>query len=527
MRRFMMRISYKTTVIVPILVGLFCLNAMSAGQGNGKMEAGYVFIDESGNESLNHETFNYYQGFALSLKDFSYLFDNGLQARANLQNISLNNRNLTAALSRPGLFSLSFNNSQYRRTYGSEGNNYTRRRTTGGQLRIEPHKNVAVFGGYSRVDRHGDEQFLIGPEREAVVNSVEYIQTELNFGSEYRSQHGFLKAEFRQYDLEDKVDGLSDRKANVFNLSLGSRLPKYDWVTALFGYNHRSDELAASNVELNTDQLWGATKIYLPDQIVLDYRILFARTEHTGNRVETDNWHNTVSIGKTWTGLAGLKVGYENRIVDDLTDRTVSDGFMIAGWYSYQKKLYARARVASRSKSVKSGVTLLGDEDFTRHLVSLKYVLPKHGTLAISWSGRVRENPDINSKSDYDMLSSQLNLNQGKYGRFTATYSYYLGKYENTSKVLSYEFSDHMVTGTYYPPSYHSFELSIGGSYYRSRRDNDLEKFDLAFGVSYSFNEDYGVEAKYRAYNFDDYLENGAYYTTNIVEVKIIRDIKL
>jgi hypothetical protein len=243
--------------------------------------------------------------------------------------------------------------------------------------------------------------------------------------------------------------------------------------------------------------------------------------------IETDNWQNIVAIGYTLTGRGGIRIGYENRIVDDLTDRTESNGFLASGWYNWQKRLFARVRITTRSKETVTGTTLVGDEDYTRHLASLKYMLWEYGSIAVVWYGRLRKNPDIDSESDYNSVSSQLDLHKEKYGRLAATYTYYLGTYKNHSQEVSFEFADHLISGRYYPPVYRDIEVGLGGSYYRSRRDLDVEKFSLNFDAVYTFREMYHLRARYEVYNFDDFLVRGGYYTSNIVEISIIREIKL
>jgi len=95
-------------ILYPIgftLACVVCLAAFSfAAGGSGTVKAGYVLTDEDGHRGVNQETFNTYEGFAISVENFKYLFDNGINLNANLRKVTLNNRNLYAAIGKPGLF---------------------------------------------------------------------------------------------------------------------------------------------------------------------------------------------------------------------------------------------------------------------------------------------------------------------------------------------------------------------------------------------------------------------------------------
>ncbi|MEE8577318.1 MAG: hypothetical protein V3T31_08675, partial [candidate division Zixibacteria bacterium] len=190
-------------------------------------------------------------------------------------------------------------------------------------------------------------------------------------------------------------------------------------------------------------------------------------------------------------------------------------------------RFQARFRVASRTRNVIGGTILVGDEEQTRHRVSLKYLMPESGSLSISWHGKIRRNEDIGSQVDYNTFSSHLSFKRSRLGTVRGQVSYYLGKYENRSDSVDYEFADWVVSGTVYPRKFGNIAISVGGSYYLSRRDVDVDKTSLHVSVITTFRKDYSVEARYDLYNFDDYLTSGAFYTSNIFKVEISRKLKL
>jgi len=72
---------------------------------------------------------------------------------------------------------------------------------------------------------------------------------------------------------------------------------------------------------------------------------------------------------------------------------------------------------------------------------------------------------------------------------------------------------------------YISFTPGLGVTYYRSQRDLDVESFILRFKLAYGFYSGYRIEIKYDVHNFDDFLFLDRYYTANIVEINLIKNI--
>ncbi len=518
---------YRCIIIVILVLMVAVTTAFASGTGGGKIDFGYRYIDEDGNRSVNQETYNTYEGFGVSLEDWSFLFDNGISIRANLTNITLNNRNLSASIDKPGLFSFNIRNNQYRRIYSSTGNHFTRRRTTESNFRVQPDKHVTFFGGYGITEKRGDNLYALVSPFDTVLYTTDYLQTNSNLGIQVRSKYGYLKTEYRYYSLDDRMNGDRDRQANNISINGSIRLPDYDWLLLSGGYYYRQDKIDAQSVKLTTNRLWAGSKVYLTRTLVFNYQFIFARTEHIGTGVETDNWQNTFTLGHTWKNIGGLRIGYENRISDDLTNRTVSSGLLVSGWYNYKQRFSAKMRVSTRGRDVKSGTVLTGNESNTRHRIVLTYYQPEWGNLSFTWKNQIRENEDISSRVDYNVASVQLTIKRSKYGRATVLYSYYVGEYENHSNQTGYEFSDNTVTGMLYPSEWKNLEVGFGGTYYRSRRDQDIEKFSLKFSALYSFSDLYHIQATYDIYNFDNYLTLGNYYTSNILTIHFIRDFKL
>ncbi len=523
-------IIYKT---LPLLLLLAVAIQSNAGEGNADIKIGYISTDEVGNSSLNQESYNIYEGFSLSITDLSYITNNGIQFNADLLNTTLDNRNLRFTSSKSGVFSLSAYNNQYRRNYNYEKTYNTKRDAYGFQSSIIASKNIRFFGGYSLTDKIGTTLNNIDILNDTSLSVTDYRNTTYKFGMQGFSSKGNIRAEYRKSNFDDKTVNPLDRESEQVTISAFTQAPQNKNIQLSGGYIYRTDTELKNNTLLKTNQLWGGAKYYFLNNNTIEYRFRFARTDHSSQTYETDNWVNSITYGKTWKQKGGIRISLENRIIDDLTDRAETNNLIVDGWYKAGTKLLFRGKASTNSKDIPTGSTLLGRQTVTRHLFSARYTDRKYGNLTLRIDKRVRRNNDIavNTQFDYTSSSAILNLKDENYGRLNVTYSYYLGEYENrnrpTNESKSYEFSDHVISGTITPNSYGNFDLSFGGTYYRSRRDQNKEKFSLNIITKYHFPYDHILEFKYDVFNYDDYNLNRNYYTANIFEINFIKAIKL
>jgi hypothetical protein len=518
-------------ILYPIgfaLACVVCLAAFSfAAEGSGTVRAGYVLTDEDGHRGVNQETFNSYEGFALSVERFNYLFDNGMNLNANLRNVTLNNRNLYAGIGKPGLFNLSARNNQYRRTYDFDGVSFTRRRFTSMEADLRPLKNINLFGGFSRTDKRGDNLAALSPVADTVGFSSDYTHTSFHAGAKGYCPYGNLRVEYRRFDYYDDIDPDNDREANIIKVSAFSKFPQHNWLTLAAGYIYRQDKMYETAADLRTDQAWGATKIYLAHNYKIDYRLLYGVSKQEPSSVNTDHWVNTVSLSKVWPRQGGFRLGFENRIVDDSLNRTGSNGVLADVWYSALDRIMLKGAVASRSRDIKSGTVLIGDEDYSKYRVSAKYTGNRWGGLSLRYEERVKDNPDVNSKSDYRGLTGAISLKPREGCRMQFSYSYYRGQFENHSSDVSFEFADNVLQAMLAPKLMEDFTFSATGTYYRSHRDRDIEKLNLKFSGRYDLGVRHAVEVTYNLLTYDDFLVRSDYYTGNIIEINLIKDLKL
>ncbi|NMC43903.1 MAG: hypothetical protein GYA46_08285 [candidate division Zixibacteria bacterium] len=511
-------------------IALFLLAGTAVAADNGgRVRVGYVVLDEEGNLAVNQETFNTYEGPSLSLDKFRYLTGGGLNLFADLQNITLNNRHLRAGISKPGRFGVSLYHNQYRRTYSFDGGTFTRRSVAGGQFECMPLKYFHFFGGFDLARKHGGWVLPYEFRGDTTVVGTDYTQSSISIGAQTFLAGGTLRLEYRTFNFSDELYTDGDRDARQFSVTAFLPIPRYHRVTISGGYHYRRNRHDWTETELVTRTGWGGVRAMLPLGWSLDGRFLFARNKHSVGYAETDNVVTTLAAARSWPRWGGVRVGYENRIADDLIDRTVANILMAAGWVKPDPRISLRGRWSTRLKEVKTGATLLGDEDVTRYQFGVRFQDTLHGDLSLQYQGRVRTNDDLDTRVEYTAVTAAVTVDRLRYGTAMVTYSYYLGTFENRAAVApdNYEFSDHVITGSLRTMSWRHIRGNLGGTYYRSRRDRDVEKFGLSIGAEYDLRPDLTLDATYRAVNYDDFLVNDRYYTGNIVTVNITKGFRL
>ena len=111
------------------------------------------------------------------------------------------------------------------------------------------------------------------------------------------------------------------------------------------------------------------------------------------------------------------------------------------------------------------------------------------------------------------------------YGTLSGGYAYTVGEY--TDIETTFEFCDHFLYADVTAEEYRNVTIGGGITYYRSKRDLDVDRVTVRLKASYRFMEDYHLEGVYNIHNFDDYLIRDAYYTANIIEINIRKDISI
>lgn len=293
-----MRRKKYTVFFIAMALFLAAAAQVLADEGSGRAKLGYNFLDENGNRAVFQETHNLYEGTAFSLQNFFYTMDNGLRVTADLTNVARENRNSRMSFSKAKSFSFSLYDNKYRRIYESEGRNATRRTSWGGRLSITPVEQLKLYAGFDHIDKKGETYTEYDPTDPTVVAS-DFKRGALTIGAQSFHYGGTLLLEYKSYGFQDYLHDDRDRKGDEVRLRGTIPTPRFEQLVVSGGYSYREDEVNDSDVKLYTHLPWGAAKLYLPEQFLLDYRFVYGYTKHSITDRGTENVFNTVSLTKS------------------------------------------------------------------------------------------------------------------------------------------------------------------------------------------------------------------------------------
>lgn len=513
---------------IHIIIGLTALvlaGTALAADFRGDAKVGYVYLDQEGNQAMNQPTFNLYEGGVLSLENFRYSWDNGLRLFGDFNNITMNNRNLALGVQKSGLGGVSLRHDKYRRVYSFDGERYTRREQTAGQVWVNPVDHVKLFGGYGLTRKAGQMVDLVDPAGSAGLNEVDYSQSYYNAGAEFTYNRSRLEVEYRGSSYGDDIDDLRDRDTRRLRATAVTPLPRYENLLLNGGFQNYRGRLVNRDDTLTANTAWLGARWFYGDGYTVRYSFVFDRARRTGDLTATDNLVNALYAGKTWRGKGGVQAGYRHRINDDVADEVTDNGYVLSGWINATPDLQLRAGFGSETSEVQEGTTLTGDQDRTRLWGQVRY-RHSYGTIRLKGESRSTENDDIGTSADFFRLGSDLSVSLTKYGTVSASYAYSDGEYENVEGV--FQLRQHVFNGDFLSVVYRKAQVGFGGTYVRSQRDLDVESFSVRMSGLYEFIPKNKIEVIYSAHNFDNFADTVGlyteYYTANVVEVNLIHE---
>jgi hypothetical protein len=214
---------WKAGLLLALVLTLLAGAPVAASEFRGTARVGWTFLDHDGNQGVYQPTYNLYEGGAVSLENFRYIFDRGYRLYGNLENLTLNNRNLRLGFDRPGYAGVNISHNKYRRVYSFEGGDFTRREQTHGNVWYQPIEAVRLFGGYGRVEKEGRALDLFEPDGGDPLNFVEYSQDFYHGGAEFQRGRSRVRAEFHTARTSTMAAPSSSAVAHACGLNSAGR----------------------------------------------------------------------------------------------------------------------------------------------------------------------------------------------------------------------------------------------------------------------------------------------------------------
>lgn len=508
--------------IASSLIILLAMVSLTAAQGgSGDLKIGYNYLDEDGNRSVSHASFNYYDGASVSVENFDYRFKNGLRFRTDLQNINLDNRNLSLGLEKTGTFGLDVNTNRYRRIYDFNGDSRTKRDLTAGNIWFNPSRYLRVYalGSFNSVS--GSVSELYDPSMPTMSNDIDYDRSKYGVGIRLKYQGRMFQAEYNTTSHEDNKDDSKDQTRKRFKLFGHFPVPNFEWLTlsgALGTFETKYDQ---TGFKLQATIAKGSVMAELVKNLYVNYISYFTRAGSDNDLVKTDNLAHLVYVSYFPPKKFGLTAGYQYDVNDDYEDEVKASSYYLSGQLRPTDHIELDAVYGMRAEDVDEGSRLVGDEDRTRFKIQAKCRRPEKSSMKIGVEGRNRKNSDLGSEADFTRYFLQVSRNDLHYFGFSGGYSYSKGEYDNRGTEFDYE--SHQVNLDVTTREYMNFVGTFGIVYFRNKLDLDTESTNLLFSGLYNFDKSLRAEVTYRVFNFDDFLVLDQYYTENIVEINLIK----
>ncbi|UCE65810.1 MAG: hypothetical protein JSU85_13240 [Candidatus Zixiibacteriota bacterium] len=494
-----------------------------AQNGGGDLKLGYIYIDDEGNRSVSHSSFNYYDGPAISLENFHYRFKNGFRIKSNLENINLDNRNLSFELGKTGRFGIDINTDRYRRVYDFDGDSRTKRDLTSAGIWFNPSRYVKVFADGSFNSTSGKIRDSFEPGFNAITRELDYNSRKYGVGARIKYKGRMFHAEYNTISYSDEIDGLKDQSRMRYRLMAHFPVPDYEWLVLSGVLQKFKTEFDDTGFELKSTTARGSVLARLPQNFMLNYIAFYNRAGSDSDFVETDNIAHLIYAGYTRPATFGITAGYQMDINDDFEDEIKANSYYFSGWLKPYEVFELKTEYGFRAEEVEDGFRLVGNEDRSRIRAYWTYRKSELGSFKVGFENKMRKNEQLDSEADFDRYHFDLSLDNIEMFMFSGGYSYSRGDYDNND--TEFEFTSQQVYLNVDSKVYRGFVAGFGLTYFRSKLDLDDESINMIFRGSYRFRGGNRAELVYRVFNFDDFLLLDNYYTENIIEFNLIKSL--
>jgi len=516
--------------VIKKIIYLFCLiiilpDSPTGTEAAGRIGMSYLWLDEEGNQSLSHNTYNVYDGWGLSLEDIRLVFGNNIRLTADLKNITLDNRHLDLTLRQPGQFNIRLFNRQYRRIYDAGNNVFTRRKQSGIALTAIPRKYLTFFGDGTYTSKSGLTTSLGETSEFAPPHAIDYDQISFKTGVNLAAHGRMIQVEYHYTDYEEE-NYLSDNQTRHFNRVRGILpIPGREWIVLSGRYEYFKTKYDNTRRFLRVNSGHVGMSLKFPDHLTFSYAF-YIDDIHSGiNSKNIDNIAHNISLGYIRPGILAATGGlrYDLRDEEDAASKGLT--YYLSARYTPRRAFEFRLKYGGRRQDLDRGLRLLGERTRDRFQIRGVFRKDRWGSLTAGFEKRHRTNDLIGSESNYDRSSIDLEVFLTDHGAMTGGYAFSVGDYDNVEN--NFEFHNHVIHADLAWRDIENLSLSAGLWYIRGKRDIDLDRLTMRFSGSYRIWREYTIEIKYNVYNIDDYLTIDAYHTANLIRLELTREFSL
>jgi len=515
------------------LIALICLvsagsaRADSTAVWEGRVRVGGILIDETGDRSVMQDTYNIFEGVSLSSLYLKGRSNPLTHLLLDLTDVNLGDRRGRLDFRRVGTLHLVSTYAENRYVFDPSGNIDARRRNSQNTLTYTPNRWLWLSGDYNLQTRTGDRVPLApGPTGW--------------LGSSYDSKLHRWRGEVQMrapsgiggtvaYDGVQQNDALDLRRERTgYVVSANMQLPHLvvQRLTHVVRGAIGRSELPYSGLGFDLKNIQYTGLLDATRWARLKYRFYASSIDDEATRMQTDNFIHDVDVSARWR-RAIASAGYGWEALDD--DHAVTTTQAWRGAISLsapENKVSGRVAYSARNTDDEEATTLIKDREFDR----LDVRLDARPRPALSMGGRVanrnRRMPDIATEADGWMATAYGTWRYEHFddkgviaGDVGADYTYADDDYDTT--IGHEQIVSHAATARLNVTYHDRIDALASVTYFSAQEDLDLRKSIVSVGLGYKFGNGFSADARYNAYNYDDYLVIARYYTANVVWLNV------
>jgi len=512
-------------IVVATLVVLFGASSLRAATLDGTVKVGGVVLDEEGDRSAVQETYNIYDGFAVSQIRLNGRLDSGHSFLLDLHDINLDSRQGDFVYRIPRKLKFSAGYDQNRQVFDPARAVNSERKDFKLAADYTAGRWFGVSGSFGYLTRTGDRLgFPDGASPSVLGTSYDNALAlgQVTVHGQKGRRGGAVSLQMSDYS--DDLNDQAARRGRVVSARLYTPSPFYDkWTHMLRGaYGVRKLPNGDLEYTLANFQYTGIVAPIRTWQFRYNYEA--NRTDDQATGLKTDRFQNNLDV--TYFYPRGrLTAGYAYETNDDDRTLTSYNSWKAGATYRQGRWISAKFDYAGRIKNDQEDLTLLKDVEAFRVRGSLDLKPIEQLAFGGGYSRRERELPDIGVKVDGDVATGYGRYEMRSWGSLGADYSYSNDDYRDLAGRFATE--SHIVTGRADFTRVKNLRLAGGVTYLDIGKDLNIEKSSVFAEGSYRVLRDYRVEVQYNVYNYDDYILIDRYYTANVVRFNLVYDLKL
>jgi hypothetical protein len=509
-------------ISIATLVSMLAASTPRAATVSGTVKVGQLFVDEVGDLSTVQETYNLYEGFALSRIQLMGTFDPKNSFTLDLRDVNRDSRAGDLTYRVADRFKLRAGYDQSRQVF-DPGRGVTSDRKDG-QLGLQytPSKSLALSGDFNYLTREGERLSYPAGTVSVLGDRYDNSFTSGQLMADFHQGRRGGGVSFRMSDYSDALNSAADRKGWVAAARLYAPMPFYDKWNNLFRGSYGIRELKDGDLDYTLSSFQYTAIVQPQAAYELKYAFLASRVDDASTKFITDRFVN--DFDATWFHKYGrVNAGYGYEMNDDDRTLTTYQTWRAGTTFRPERRLTFRLDWADRAKKDQEEQTLLKDIDASRIRMELEVRPIDRLTISGDYTQRERDLPDIQVSMEGERAGAVVRYELTGWGALSADYSHadedYVDLYAGFATV-----SD-IVTARVDVGRIKNLSLAGGVTYLDIGGDLDIEKSMVFVEGALRVAQRYRLEAKYNCYNYDDYILIDRYYTANVVRIDLGYDL--